>query len=167
MLGQYRAHLEVCNAHLSSKGHTFGFLLRINCTQVLTINILRHVSIICLCYGHHLILTRHIAKVDVRSSEFFLQTHRVCLKATTCLIDECRFCLTSVGTRLSKVDRVGWPGDGLLFGNLAAVPLTLSNTIVCLTLSGDGPATPVDVLQREVTLLDSFACIFTLCCSMD
>ena len=147
VLGKNRAHLEVGYAHLSTKCNTLGFLLGIYRAQILTIDVLRQVSIISLCYGHHLVFTRHIAQVNIRSGVFLLQTHRVGLGVATRLTDKSRFGFTSVGTRLSEVDRVDRFGDSLLFSDLAAVPLTLANEIVCLTLRGDRSFAPVNILQ--------------------
>lgn len=148
MLGQNRAHLEVSNAHFPPEGHRLCFLLGIDGAHVLPVDILRHVPVVDLRDSHHLVLARHlVSEVDVRSGEFFLQAHWVGLETATSLLHEGRFGLAGVGACLAEVDGVRWLGDGLLFGDLAAVPLALADAVVGLALGGDGSATPVDVLQ--------------------
>ena len=88
-----------------------------------------------------------VTEVDIGSGEFLFKAHWVGLETATGLLHEGRFGLAGVGAGLAEVDGVGWLGDGGLFSDLAAVPLSLADAVIGLALGCDGSATPVDVLQ--------------------
>lgn len=160
MFRQNWAHLEVCNTHLSAELLASCFLCRVDCSHLLPAHVERNGFLICLGYSHHGILALNGAKIDVRPGILLFQFHRISLKTAIGLTNKSWLSFWCVSAGLSKVDRIWWLGQRLLFGDLPAIPLSLADLVVRLALSGHRQATTVNILDREVAPLDFFFRIF-------
>ena len=153
MLRQDRAHIEIGGSHHVSELLPLRLVLRVSidsCIRVLLISL----------GDSHLFVVRIRTKIDVRFHKLITKLHGIAIKATTIAVDEIRLGLRRVRDGLAEVDGVFWYTDGLGGRQLALIPLTFEKVVVRLALSSVRSTTAMFILDRKVTLLGLFTCLF-------